>query len=84
MTKLILLRFGAALVVAAGICNHGLKRRSLSASGAIAAFCMGVVHMTCGWTFGIVLICFFLTSNKASACKTPMFLSSVLAAAHAI
>jgi uncharacterized membrane protein len=58
------LRFSAAVLVATGICRHGLKRHSLSPSGAVAAFCSGVVHMTSGWTFGMVLICFFATSTK--------------------
>lgn len=66
MTKLLLIRFSASLVLATGICSQGLRKRSLSASGAVAAFCMGVLHMTCGWTFGLVLICFFATSSKVT------------------
>ena len=65
---MLLLRFSASLVLATGICSHGLKKRSLSASGAVAAFVMGVLHMTCGWTFGLVLICFFATSSKVRTC----------------
>lgn len=63
---MLLLRFSTSLVVATGICSQGLRKRSLSASGAAAAFCMGVLHMTCSWTFGLVLICFFATSSKVS------------------
>jgi uncharacterized membrane protein len=59
-----LLRFSTSLLVATGICSYGLRKRSLSPSGAAAAFHMGVLHMTCGWTFGLVLICFFATSSK--------------------
>lgn len=66
MTTQLLLRFSTSLLVAGGICSYGLRRRSLSPSGAAAAFHMGVLHMTCGWTFGLVLICFFATSSKVN------------------
>ncbi len=66
---MLLLRFSASLVLATAICSHGLKKKSLSAGGAVAAFVMGVLHMTCGWTFGLVLICFFATSSKVRRSK---------------
>lgn len=78
---LLLLRFSTSLLVATGICSYGLRKRSLSPSGAAAAFHMGVLHMTCGWTFGLVLICFFATSSKVNdgACTCTHFWPHLLA-----
>ncbi|WIA08711.1 hypothetical protein OEZ85_008135 [Tetradesmus obliquus] len=44
--------------------KRGIKRKSLSPSGAVAAFIVGLLHMGCGYTFGAVLIAFFLSSSK--------------------
>lgn len=50
---------GFAVLLAA----RGLKRRSLSLSGAVAAFFVGAITMLCGLRFGGTLIAFYLSSS---------------------
>lgn len=56
------LLFGAALALI--MSRRGLRRRSLSPSGAAAAFFVGVAAMQASFTSGSILILFYLTSSK--------------------
>lgn len=78
-----MVRLLVSLVIATFMCRRGLRKQSLSRSGAGAAFVMGVCHMSCGWTFGLVLICFFLTSTKVRNCGSlPLYLENASAAIY--
>uniref|UniRef100_A0A061QZK9 Transmembrane protein 19-like n=1 Tax=Tetraselmis sp. GSL018 TaxID=582737 RepID=A0A061QZK9_9CHLO len=49
---------------AAAIAARGFRKRSLSKSGALAAFFTGTLHLGCGLRFAAVLLLFYLTSSK--------------------
>ncbi|GAB4821976.1 hypothetical protein N2152v2_009022 [Parachlorella kessleri] len=53
-----------AIFLSALLALHGLRKRSLSSSGATAAFVVGLVHFGSGLRFGGVMIFFYLTSSK--------------------
>jgi len=57
-------RFICSLGLAACMSVRGYRKGSLSANGAVASAAVGVLHLTSGVTFGVVLICFYLTSSK--------------------
>jgi uncharacterized membrane protein len=52
-----------ALSVSALLSVRGLKKRSLSLDGAIAAFFTGLVHCFAGYDFTFVLATFFFSSS---------------------
>ncbi|KAI0628869.1 integral membrane protein DUF92-domain-containing protein [Trametes polyzona] len=55
------------LVLAAGLALHGLRKRSLSPSGAAAAFFVGYTMLSVPLrTFGVALIVFYLTGSRAT------------------
>lgn len=59
--------YGAfALVLAVAMSVRGYRRRSLDASGARAAFVVGLVSCTASLRFGLTLIAFFLGSSKVT------------------
>eukprot|EP00878_Enallax_costatus_P010652 GHUV01011128.1.p1 GENE.GHUV01011128.1~~GHUV01011128.1.p1 ORF type:complete len:300 (+),score=86.90 GHUV01011128.1:284-1183(+) len=62
-------RLAASVFLAAFISVKSFRKGSLTAAGAAGAFGVGVVHMSSGWTFGTVLIAFFLTSSKFTRLK---------------
>ena len=60
------LPFGTPLVLALLLSSHGLRKRSLSPSGAVAAFVVGYTMMAVPLiAFGVSLIVFYLTGSRA-------------------
>lgn len=61
------------IVVAACIATllsvRGKKRGSLTTSGAISAFVVGFLTLSCGYRFGTLLVGFYLTSTKLTKFK---------------
>ena len=62
-------RWCTALAVAATLAKHGLAKKSLSESGAIAAFVVGLLSWGCGVRFGLTLILFYYASSKLTKYK---------------
>ncbi|KAF0720685.1 Aste57867_110 [Aphanomyces stellatus] len=62
-------RFAVGLVVSLGAAYHGLKKRSLSRGGALAALFVGTAAMTCGYRFGLLLFTFYFSSSKLTHYK---------------
>lgn len=56
-------RWLVALVIASLLSFHGLHKRSLSKSGAVAAFFVGFMSFAAGIRFGIILIVFYLSGS---------------------
>lgn len=59
LTRLVL-----AALISLGLSYHGIKKKSLSASGAIAAVFVGFTSFACSYRFGIILILFYYVSSK--------------------
>lgn len=53
-----------ALVIAVAMAGRGLKKKSLSKSGAIAAFVVGLVSFLASYRMGITLILFYQSSSS--------------------
>ena len=53
-----------APVIATLLSFHGLKKKSLSVSGAVAAFFVGFCSFVVGVRFGIILILFYFTGSQ--------------------
>ncbi|KAI0761496.1 integral membrane protein DUF92-domain-containing protein [Trametes elegans] len=59
--------FSTPLVLALGLALHGLRKRSLSPSGAAAAFVVGYTMLSVPLrTFGVSLIVFYLAGSRAT------------------
>lgn len=58
-----------ALVIALLLAAHGLRKKSLSKSGAISAFCVGFLGWGCGLRFGATMILFYYSSSKLTKFK---------------
>lgn len=56
----------SAAMVAVVLSVYGYSRRSLSASGAVAALMIGFLTFYASFAFGMLLIAFFLTSSRAT------------------
>ena len=59
-----LTRATVAIIIAFSMSYNGLKKGSLSKTGCIAAFFTGFVGFYSSYTFGVILILFYLTSSK--------------------
>eukprot|EP00618_Florenciella_parvula_P003848 CAMPEP_0119493072 /NCGR_PEP_ID=MMETSP1344-20130328/17428_1 /TAXON_ID=236787 /ORGANISM="Florenciella parvula, Strain CCMP2471" /LENGTH=121 /DNA_ID=CAMNT_0007528461 /DNA_START=144 /DNA_END=505 /DNA_ORIENTATION=+ len=53
-----------ALVIAVAMAGRGLKKKSLSKSGAMAAFVVGLVSFLASYRMGITLILFYQSSSS--------------------
>ncbi len=53
-----------ALAIASIMAYRGLKRKSLTRSGAIAAFLVGFLSLSCGPRGGAMLLLFYLVSRS--------------------
>ncbi|KAL7530493.1 hypothetical protein ACHAXR_003521, partial [Thalassiosira sp. AJA248-18] len=58
------------LVLARRISNSGLKKRSLSQSGALSAFLVASLSLATSWRNGITLLAFYWTSSKLTRVGT--------------
>lgn len=56
-------RLAIAFVIAAYMARSGVKKKSLSRTGAVAAFAVGFFSLASGLRFGAVLIVFYKTSS---------------------
>jgi uncharacterized protein (TIGR00297 family) len=54
------------LVIAGGIALVSFRARSLSASGALAAGALGTIAMGAGWSWGVVLVAYFVSASSLS------------------
>ena len=57
-------RLGTAFVIATLLCRRALRKKSLSPSGARAAFAVALLSWSASVRFGITLIVFYATSTK--------------------
>ncbi|KAI8927781.1 integral membrane protein DUF92-domain-containing protein [Entophlyctis helioformis] len=65
-----MLRHGAALLAVAGLATHGIRKKSLSVSGAAAASALGLaIFSHPSPLFGAVLLTFYLSSSKLTKYK---------------
>jgi uncharacterized membrane protein len=59
-----------AVTLAALLGLHGLRKKSLSPDGALAAFIVGTGMMAGGLkSFGVTLVGFYLLGSRATKCK---------------
>jgi uncharacterized membrane protein len=59
--------YPVSLIIATGLASHGLRKGSLSLSGAIAAFLVGYGHLANPVrAFGTALIFFYLAGSRAT------------------
>mmetsp|Transcript_24866 Transcript_24866/g.41431 ORF Transcript_24866/g.41431 Transcript_24866/m.41431 type:complete len:348 (-) Transcript_24866:92-1135(-) len=65
----LLLRVVLAILIAFALSYHGLKKKSLSASGASAAVFVGFSSFVCSYRFGLILILFYYSSSKLTKIK---------------
>jgi uncharacterized protein (TIGR00297 family) len=56
-------RVGVSAAVATLLAVRGLRKQSLSSSGAVAAFVVGFLSLASSWRFGLVLIAFYGVSS---------------------
>mmetsp|Transcript_5536 Transcript_5536/g.5717 ORF Transcript_5536/g.5717 Transcript_5536/m.5717 type:complete len:334 (-) Transcript_5536:50-1051(-) len=62
-------RFLIATAIAGYLSISGLKKKSLSASGAAAAFTVGLITFCASYRFGLILIIFYYTGSKFTKLK---------------
>ena len=65
----IIVRVTLAAIIASILSFHGLKKKSLSKSGAFAAFVIGFSSFSISYRFGVILILFYYTGSKLTKVK---------------
>ena len=60
------IRAGAGILAASVIAVSGRRLRALSRSGALASVAVGTAAIAAGWSWGIVLIAYFMASSALS------------------
>jgi uncharacterized membrane protein len=63
-------RIGVSIAVSVALSWRGYRKRSLSTSGAIAAFVTGFIHTMAGYTFTMLLGAFFFTASWLTKYKS--------------
>ena len=61
--------FSVAILLPILIAVRGLKKKSLSKSGAIAGICVAFFAILCHWSFLASLMAFFLSGSKVTKYK---------------
>jgi len=65
----VILRVAVAFIIAVKLALRGVRKKSLSSSGARAAFAVGFVSFACSYRFGLTMIAFYLSSSKLTKFK---------------
>lgn len=67
-----------ALFIATALASHGLRKGSLSNSGAIAAFIVGYGHLANPLkVFGVALIFFYLAGSRATKVSSNIYIKEI-------
>lgn len=74
MKRLTIVLMILQLVLSSLLALHGWHKKSLSNSGALAAFCVGFATLISGWWFASVLIGFYLLGSRITKARTPFLL----------
>lgn len=61
---LFIYRIYVAIILSGGLSYHGIRKKSLSISGCLAAFGVGVIAFASSVRFGVILIAFYYSSSK--------------------
>lgn len=69
VSRAVWLQWGLGLPIACVLASHGYRKKSLSRSGAAAAFFVGLLSMGSGIRFGLTMILFYLSSSKLTKFK---------------
>ena len=70
------IRILVGFLIACGLSWHGLRKKSLSISGAVAAFLVGFLSFGASYRFGAILILFYYTSSKLTKVNEVFFKGS--------
>ena len=62
-------RISLAILISLGLCYHGLKKKSLDSSGALAALIVGFISFATSYQYGMTLILFYYVSSKLTKMK---------------
>lgn len=69
MENHIIIRIIIAIALAFGLAYHGLRKKSLSPDGCLAAMLVGFISLASSYRFGILLLCFYYSSSKLTKLK---------------
>jgi len=69
LLQTLLLQWACAFLIASLLAAHGLRKKSLSHSGAAAAFLVGLLSWGSGVRFGATMILFYFSSSKLTKYK---------------